>query len=78
MLFGKRKEKNIANLDLHAGALFEKNDKVSSVFVVDKVLDFSPAPIHVRLKEKGGNERTVTVALDTLMNEEFWRPVSNI
>lgn len=77
MLFGRKKGKNISNLDLQVGALFEKNDKVPSVFVVDKVLDFSPAPIHVRLKEKGGNERTVTVALETLMDETFWRSLPN-
>ena len=77
MFFGKKKEKDISKVELQIGTLFEKNDKVPSVFVVDKVLDFSPAPIHVRLKEKGGNERTVTVALDTLMNEQFWHCLPN-
>lgn len=55
----------------------KKNDRVPSVFVVDKIMDFSPAPIHVRLKEKGGNDRTVTVALETLKDEHFWHFLPN-
>ena len=77
MFFGKKKEKNVSDIDLKIGAIFEKNDRVPSIFIVDRVLDFSPAPIHVRLKEKGGNERTVTVALETLKDEHFWRCLSN-
>ena len=76
MLFRKKKETNISTLNLKEGSVFEKNDRVPSIFIVDKILDFSPAPIHVRLKEKGGNERTVTVALETLMDECFWHCLS--
>jgi len=54
------------------GDVFIKNDKVPSKFVVDRMLDFSPSPMHVRLKEQGGNERVVTVALDILTDEHFW------
>ena len=54
------------------GDIFVKNDKVPSTFVVDRLLDFSPAPMHVRLKEVGGNERNVTVALDVLQDDRFW------
>ena len=75
MLFWKSKKKNTSTLNLQEGTVFEKNDKVPSVFIVDKIMDFSPAPTHVRLKEKGGNERTVTVALETLMDEHFWHPL---
>ena len=77
MLFWKKKEQNVSNVNLEAGSVFVKNDKVPSTFVVDKVMDFSPAPMHVRLKEQGGNGRTVTVALETLMDEHFWRPASD-
>ena len=54
-----------------------KNDKVPSTFILDRVIDYSPAPVHVRLKEQGGNERTVTVALETLLDENFWRCISD-
>ena len=77
MLFWKKKEQNISNVNLEKGSVFVKNDKVPSTFVVDKVMDFSPAPMHVRLKEQGGNGRTVTVALETLMDEHFWHPETN-
>lgn len=74
-MFFKKKEKNADGLKLEQGSVFVKNDKVPSTFVVEKVLDFSPAPMHVRLKEQGGNGRTVTVALETLLDEHFWRHV---
>ncbi len=77
MLFRNKKEKNVSTLNLEAGSVFEKNDKVPSIFVVDRVLDFSPAPMHVRLKEQGGNGRIVTVAVETLMDERFWRFLPN-
>lgn len=58
------------------GDIFIKNDKVPSRFVVDRLLDFSPAPMHVRLKEEGGNDRIVTVALNILTDEHFWHKFS--
>ena len=74
MFLFKKKEKTIGgNLNLEQGSVFIKNDHVPSVFIVDKILDFSPAPLHVRLKEEGGNGRTITVALETLKDEHFWR-----
>lgn len=75
-MFFKKKEKDADSLKLEQGSVFVKNDKVPSTFVVEKVLDFSPAPMHVRLKEQGGNGRTVTVALETLLDEHFWHHVS--
>lgn len=76
MFFKKRKEIKVLDVDLKTGDVFEKNDKVPSSFIVDKIMDFSPAPIHVRLREVGGNERMVTVALTTLMDEHFWTKIS--
>ncbi len=68
---------NESNQGVSKGDVFIKNDKVPSTFVVDRVLDFSPAPMHVRLKEIGGNERSVTVALDILTDTHFWhRPTA--
>lgn len=61
-----------SNTSVQSGDVYIKNDRVPSTFVVDRILDFSPAPLHVRLKEVGGNQRTVTVALQTLKDEHFW------
>ncbi|MBE6449809.1 MAG: hypothetical protein E7013_03860 [Alphaproteobacteria bacterium] len=77
MLFFKKKKKDNLNVDLKEGSIFVKNDKVPSTFILDRVIDYSPAPVHVRLKEQGGNERTVTVALETLLDENFWRCISD-
>ena len=74
-MFFKKKEKESTDLKLERGSIFVKNDRVPSTFIVDKVLDFSPAPMHVRLKEQGGNGRTVTVAMETLLDEHYWRYV---
>ena len=69
-MFGKMK-KNSAPM-VSEGDIFEKKDKVPSYFVVDKLLNFAPAPVHVRLVEQGGNNRLVTVALATLLDEKYW------
>ena len=61
-------------MNVKTGDLFVKNDKVVSVFKVEKVLDLPSFPTHVRLVEQGGNNRTVTVALSVLNDEKFWKP----
>ena len=76
MLFLKKNKKNIVDVNLKEGSIFVKNDKVPSTFVLDRLIDYSPAPMHVRLKEKGGNERTITVAVETLLDENFWHCIS--
>lgn len=63
-------------MNVKPGDLFVKNDNVVSVFMVDKVLDLPSFPVHVRLVEQGGNNRTVTVALSVLNDEKFWKPQS--
>ena len=65
-------KKKTINLTVNPGDIYEKKDAVPSYFVVDKLLNFAPAPMHVRLIEKGGNNRSVTVALSTLLDEKFW------
>ena len=74
-MFFRKKNADAKKLNLEPGNVFVKNDKVPSTFIVEKVLDFSPAPMHVRLREHGGNGRTITVALETLLDERFWRHV---
>ena len=77
-MFWKKKNSETKRQDLEPGTVFIKNDKVPSTFILDKLLDFSPAPMHVRLKEHGGNGRTITVALETLLDEHFWRRMPKI
>ena len=38
-------------------------------------IEFPDLPLHVRLNEQGGNERTVTVALSALLDTRQWKPV---
>ncbi len=60
---------------VNSGDVYIKNDKVPSVWVVDRILS-AYTPLHVRLIEKGGNERTATVALGTLLDEKYWKKSS--
>ena len=64
----------MAAISVNPGDIFVKNDRVISRFVVDKLLTYTDIPPHVRLIEQGGNERTVTVALQTLLDEKYWLP----
>ncbi len=57
---------------VNSGDMFVKSDRVQSVWIVDRVLSVY-TPTHVRLIEHGGNERTATVALDTLLDERYWQ-----
>ncbi len=64
----------MAAISVNPGDIFVKNDRVISRFVVDRLLTYTDIPAHVRLIEQGGNERTVTVALQTLLDEKYWLP----
>ncbi len=64
----------MAAISVNPGDIFVKNDRVISRFVVDRLLTYTDIPPHVRLIEQGGNERTVTVALQTLLDEKYWLP----
>lgn len=55
--------------------IFQKASGLTSKWLVDRVIEFPDLPLHVRLVEQGGNERTVTVALSTLMDQRQWSPV---
>lgn len=55
--------------------IFQKASGLTSKWVVDRVIEFPDLPLHVRLIEQGGNERTVTVALSTLLDPRQWRVV---
>lgn len=64
----------MATISVNLGDVFVKNDRVISRFVVERLLTYTDIPPHVRLIERGGNERTVTVALQTLLDEKYWLP----
>ena len=51
---------------------FKKLHSVESTWVVERLLEFPDIPLHVRLIEQGGNNRTVTVALSQLLDNRAW------
>ena len=55
--------------------IYQKASGLSSKWLVERIIEFPDLPLHVRLNEQGGNERTVTVALSALLDTRQWRPV---
>ncbi|MGN0903650.1 MAG: hypothetical protein ACI4PW_00670 [Alphaproteobacteria bacterium] len=53
--------------------VFQKASGLPSKWIVERIIEFPDLPLHVRLNEQGGNERTVTVALSTLLDTRQWR-----
>ena len=43
--------------------VYQKASGLYSKWLVERIIEFPDLPLHVRLNEQGGNERTVTVAL---------------
>ena len=57
--------------------VYQKANGLSSKWLVERIIEFPDLPLHVRLNEQGGNERTVTVALSALLDTRQWRPVKS-
>lgn len=55
--------------------VYQKASGLSSKWLVERIIEFPDLPLHVRLNEQGGNERTVTVALSALLDTRQWKPV---
>ena len=55
--------------------VYQKANGLSSKWLVERIIEFPDLPLHVRLNEQGGNERTVTVALSAFLDTRQWRPV---
>lgn len=55
--------------------VYQKASGLSSKWLVERIIDFPDLPLHVRLNEQGGNERTVTVALSALLDTRQWKLV---
>ncbi len=68
-MFFRSKEKNVVEI----GATFRKTSGLSSAWVVEKILEYHDLPTHVRLIEQGGNERTITIALEALLDNRYWK-----
>lgn len=60
---------------IDVGDTFTKVNSVDTVWVVDRVLSFTDAPLHFRLVEQGGNDRTATIAYAALVNPKLWKPL---
>ena len=60
---------------VQVGDVFQKAQGLTSQWVVDRVIEYSDIPVHVRLIEQGGNERTATVALTALLDPHQWKAV---
>lgn len=55
--------------------VYQKASGLSSKWVVERIIEFPDLPLHVRLNEQGGNERTITVALSALTDARQWKLV---
>ena len=62
-------------LSVQPNDIYQKANGLTSKWVVERIIDFPNLPLHVRLNEQGGNERTITVALSALTDVRQWRLV---
>jgi hypothetical protein len=67
-----------AKLGVKAGDLYVKTNGIDSVWKVERILDFGDIPLHVRLVEQGGNNRTATISYNTLIDTKFWKPAGHV
>ncbi len=58
---------------VQVGDVYQKVGASSSKWIVDKTFKYDDIPDHVRLIEQSGNERTITVALTSLIDVKQWR-----
>lgn len=65
----------MAKYPVQPNDVFQKASGLTSKWLVERVIEFPDLPLHVRLNEQGGNERTVTVALSALLDPRQWKPV---
>ena len=67
----------MAKFPVQPNDVFQKASGWTSKWLVERVIEFPDLPLHVRLNEQGGNERTVTVALSALLDPHQWRLVES-
>ena len=69
-------ETKIVKITVQPGDTFIKVDGIGSIWEIERVLEYSDLPPHIRLVETGGNGRTATVALSSLMDVRMWKKVT--
>ena len=67
----------MAKFPVQPNDVFQKASGLTSKWLVERVIEFPDLPLHVRLNEQGGNERTVTVALSALLDPHQGRLVES-
>lgn len=60
-------------ITVQPGDTFVKVNGSGSVWKIERVLEYPDLLPHIRLIEHGGNGRTATIALPTLMDQRMWR-----
>lgn len=65
----------MAKYPVQPNDVFQKASGLTSKWLVERIIEFPDLPLHVRLNEQGGNERTVTVALSALLDPRQWKPI---
>ncbi|MGE5515430.1 MAG: hypothetical protein ACM31D_06365 [Bacteroidota bacterium] len=70
-LFGRRARSN----EVAPGDVFRKVGTYGSDWVVERVFEYPDIPRHVRLVERQGGARAMTVAMSMLFDPECFTPV---
>ena len=77
VIMGERNMFDRAKLDVKVGDFYTKTNGIDSLWKVERILDFGDIPLHVRLVEQGGNNRTATISYNTLVDTKFWKPAGH-
>jgi hypothetical protein len=62
----------MAKFSVEVGDFFQKAGGIDSKWEVEKIIEYTDIPAHVRLVEHKGNERTQTVAMSVLLDPKYW------
>ncbi len=67
----------MAKYPVQPNDVYQKASGLASQWLVERLIEFPNLPLHVRLNEQGGNERTVTVALSALQDVRQWKLIKS-
>ncbi|MCL2673099.1 MAG: hypothetical protein FWF01_01770 [Alphaproteobacteria bacterium] len=68
-----------AKTSVKVGQTYIKTGRgVDSYWEVEHILEYVDLPMHARLVERGGNERTITVATAVLEDPKQWKPYTGV
>ena len=68
----------VSKRQISPGDGFVKVGRRPTKWIVDRILDYHDLPRHVRLREEGGNERTITVAISALEDKREFTPLMEV